>query len=1274
MEDGDAIGINCIDLEESGESIRMNLQTINYRKSNVEVNSKAFILGRDKEINNIVKHFDEVLNGAFAVCLLTGEAGVGKTYLVSHVARKLLNVNAIYLYGKYKHYNSGLFSAFGEVIKGIIEQTMTLSDKEMKVLKKLLIKKLGAESNLITEICPDAEMLLGFHRKTKEVDYHKLEYKFHNAVATFLDVLSQTLFPLIIHIDDLQWVDDGSKRMIKFLYSKRNSLNFYFILSSRNDIDFMEMELSSNTDLELSFNLGRLDYSDTKEYLNSYLCNQVKDIDKVANHFFKVTLGTPFYIAQLIESTFEKNKISYNKEMNKWVFESLYLESFQLPEDIEQILLNQLETLSDLDKEVLQLLACLGGQADKKLLNKVDAFACSMVQRLETLCETGLVLNIKNDNDALTMFHFSHDIIFGIVHKSMQIETKEKNHFRIANRLMEDLDKVFIDEHRIFIASQLKNSMSYVQREVDSTKYILEMYYAGVKAKHTTSVELATQFFKLCILLIPSADQSILKNLIISIKLELAEGLHIIGEINEAETEFNQLIMDYTDNEDLVQIKSRLVLLNTYAGRYEKVIELSLEILGHLDYKLNTKYTKLNLGKELLDCKMLFTDKKIEQMKYVPMVNDKRIVDIETTLIRMAAVANLTDEDLFALTILKLSNLLAKHGNSDFSPPAYAVCSFIFYHILGDEKKAFQFAETAEYFLDYVENTKCMTYFLIGNFIEHWKSSGVNSIALLRKSIESGDKEGEFQYAGYAFTTLIELKYIMGVKIPELEKNFKLLDQYDNRLNHDITKSTLVILQNHLDQMKSEYAGDLEGHFISGIDMSQQLTYYAFKLQRNYIMSTVIDEYQFEDGDSCKELIVKMEPMVGILKGYMTQVHLLFYMTLVKIDCHAYLNGLSKIKNKRSIESAIKQFEKWLSLCKDNHYARYVFIKARYAEVIGSSINIGALYEEGVSFANEHNQHQLVALGNLLASKYYDHNKKIALIYRKEAIEAFAYWGANRFSKMLIDKYQMDSQNEKDSMAIDILAPDRNKNIAEVRLNPILNIARHMKHVESMDIYSTYQYALDNIILESTANYGVVFLEDNDQIHMVYEQKDGKSIRHLRPIPMEKAISMPHKVMRYVIRTGSEVCLNNLPESGPFANDTFFNRSEEISLLCIPLKYLNVSVGILYVQWSEANKCTDIIIDIIKNYMPLLITKTIAEEKLNNEKNKNANQQDIPLTKRELEVFKLIIKGLTNKQVGEELSISLSTVKTHIINIYSKLDIKNRVSAVEKAKELGFIE
>jgi LuxR family maltose regulon positive regulatory protein len=61
------------------------------------------------------------------------------------------------------------------------------------------------------------------------------------------------------------------------------------------------------------------------------------------------------------------------------------------------------------------------------------------------------------------------------------------------------------------------------------------------------------------------------------------------------------------------------------------------------------------------------------------------------------------------------------------------------------------------------------------------------------------------------------------------------------------------------------------------------------------------------------------------------------------------------------------------------------------------------------------------------------------------------------------------------------------------------------------------------------------------------------------------------------------------------------------------------------------------------------------------------------LTERELEVLRLLRTNLTGPEIATELAVSMNTVKTHIKNIYSKLDARSRYEAVDRAKQLDLL-
>lgn len=91
---------------------------------------------------------------------------------------------------------------------------------------------------------------------------------------------------------------------------------------------------------------------------------------------------------------------------------------------------------------------------------------------------------------------------------------------------------------------------------------------------------------------------------------------------------------------------------------------------------------------------------------------------------------------------------------------------------------------------------------------------------------------------------------------------------------------------------------------------------------------------------------------------------------------------------------------------------------------------------------------------------------------------------------------------------------------------------------------------------------------------------------------------------------------------------------------------------------------------IISLYIYLIFINVISRYKQNknnlNEKITSHNIKDLDLTRREQEIFSLVLEGFTNKEIGEKLFIAETTVKKHIQNILKKANCNNRSELINK--------
>jgi DNA-binding NarL/FixJ family response regulator len=105
---------------------------------------------------------------------------------------------------------------------------------------------------------------------------------------------------------------------------------------------------------------------------------------------------------------------------------------------------------------------------------------------------------------------------------------------------------------------------------------------------------------------------------------------------------------------------------------------------------------------------------------------------------------------------------------------------------------------------------------------------------------------------------------------------------------------------------------------------------------------------------------------------------------------------------------------------------------------------------------------------------------------------------------------------------------------------------------------------------------------------------------------------------------------------------------------------------------GEASELDHLAADLL--HQLLLPPTTASEEQATPSPTESAQALVEPLTPRELDVLELLCEGLTNREIADELILAIGTVKFYTGQIYGKLGVRNRVTAVVRARELDLID
>jgi predicted ATPase/class 3 adenylate cyclase len=363
-------------------------------------------IGREKELAILRALFLRSTKGEGNAVGISGDPGIGKSRLLYEFMYNLDSVDdVLYLEGHcIPHGRISPYQPFLEVVRQFLGLSVQAAEKERGAFYKRL--------DSLKEYIPCYEDLLSFPPSNPE--YIQLappvrrKKIFDALIALFQHAAASK--PLILVIEDIQWVDETSREFLTLLLNRISSFRILLILISRPEFNPPWQKHDFYTSVSLS-NL----YGSEGECLVHALFDAPVSLE-LEKFILKRVEGNPFFTEELIRVLRETQAVTLNGSYTLAVPSA----KLNIPETIQGVLAARIDRLDVETKSTLQIASVVGYETDVLILEKVSELkGHELKEQLEILAEAGFMVSQTQKDSTYTFKHaLTKEVAYGTLLKS----------------------------------------------------------------------------------------------------------------------------------------------------------------------------------------------------------------------------------------------------------------------------------------------------------------------------------------------------------------------------------------------------------------------------------------------------------------------------------------------------------------------------------------------------------------------------------------------------------------------------------------------------------------------------------------------------------------------------------------------------------------------------------------------------------------------------------------------------------------------------------------
>ncbi|MDJ0842552.1 MAG: serine/threonine-protein kinase PknK, partial [Acidobacteriota bacterium] len=686
--------------------------------STFHISSKLY--GREPQLEVLLRTFNRTSEGNCELVLVTGYSGVGKSALVNEVHKPLTGRNGWFIAGKYDQYQRGVpYFAFTQAFQQLCRYLLAEPLEELEIWKHKILDKLGLNASVLTDLIPFLEKIIGRQAPVEAVGAQETINRFNYVFQNFLRLFCRPEHPLIIFLDDLQWADTASLKLLEVLMSDTRTTHLLIIGAYRdNEVDqshplMRTIDEIGRGQLPISqIKLTELEETHVNQLLADTLHHDEKDTVSLSKAAYRKTNGNPFFTIQFLRSLHEDNLVRFDKRNRKWSWDVDEIEARDITDNVVVLMTAKLNQLPEHTLEVLTIAACMGGNFDLLLVSEVaERSASNVLADLWPAIEEGLILPLDDGYKELKMsadlpvvaeagvngnypFCFLHDRVQQVAYSLIEEEKRPAFHLEIGRLMAPDMEAVK-DEQLYDVVRQFNAGRQHIQETRELLSLVRLNVRAGKKAQEATAYSLFTQHMQIAKELLPEKSFEDYPETAFLVYLELARSKSLEGFFEEAD-EIYHLLLRHASDEQKMEVYFIQTEQYQVQARFSEALAVEIQGLASLGYAIpdTEEAVEALLKEDLSKIPKLLGKREIAGLIDAPMMTDPKHKLAMRLLAGMWTTAYLLSKmNLVTWCTVEMTNLSLEHGNSDISAFGYVNYAFYEGSVMGNYGRGYEYGK-----------------------------------------------------------------------------------------------------------------------------------------------------------------------------------------------------------------------------------------------------------------------------------------------------------------------------------------------------------------------------------------------------------------------------------------------------------------------------------------------------------------------------------------------------------------------------------------------------